>query len=225
MCYSCSCQCNHTKLRVGKTILASKIVESCKDISGFKTSYFYCQNGYDSTTTCNSILKGLVHQMINHCDALVPFCHDKMNRTGESTLTTEDLAKQLLEQICKEIPKQFIIIDGLDECDQAQRGNLLKVLTAIVKVCDETLDSGKPRLLIVSRKLGDIEHYLAEANWMEIRRHDNRQDIEAFVRYKKGPLQAKFALSQQVTDDLETATNLYAEGIYTIRTLLTPVNR
>lgn len=179
----------------------------------FKTTYFYCREGHSDTTTCIGILKGLISQMVIHCDDLVPFCHDKLNTTPDLTLTTQSQAKQLLELSCKTIPKQFIIIDGLDECEKSQRKNLLEILTAIVKACDEMSNCGKPRILFISRKLGDIERYLAEASWMEIR-NANRKDIEAFVCHKMEILKGKFDLGQEpeLTGPLQEFILIHASG-------------
>lgn len=190
-------------------------MESCTDISDFDTTYFYCRDGDATTTTCIGILKGLVAQMVNHCDDLVPICHDKMNTTSDLTLTTESTTKQLLELFCKTIPKQFIVIDGLDECEEKQRAIVLRILTSIVKACDEISNCGKPRLLFTSRKLGDIERSLAEASSLEIR-NANRKDIEAFVRHKMEQAIGKFDLGEarglQVTNQLQEFVLIYSSG-------------
>lgn len=137
-----------------------------------------------------------------------------MSTTSDLTLTTEDMAKQLLELLCKSIPKQFIIIDGLDECDQTQRGNALKIINSIVKVCDETSNLGKPRVLFVSRKLGDIERSLADAIHMEIARNDNCEDIEVFVHHRTEHLREKFDLGEEphLTREVQELTLIHANG-------------
>lgn len=199
----------------GKTVLASRIVESCTDNSDFDTTYFYCREGHDITTTCIGILKGLIAQMVNHCDDLIPTCHDKMNTTSDLTLTTESTAKHLLELFCKTIPKQFIVIDGLDECEEKQRAIVLRTLTSIVKACDEISNCGKPRLLFISRKLGDIETSLAGASSLEIR-DANRKDIEAFVRHKIEQVIGKFDLGEEpgLTDQLQELVLIYSSGMF-----------
>lgn len=130
----------------------------------FKTTYFYCREGHVGATTCTGILKGLIAQMVNHCEDLVPTCHDELSKMSETILTSEDTAKKLLDLFCKIIPKQFIVIDGIDECEEMQRSNLLRIVTTIVKACDESPSCGKPRVLCISRKLGDIGRNLSEAS-------------------------------------------------------------
>lgn len=188
-------------------------MESCNDKADFKTTYFYCREGPDDTTTCIGILKGLISQMIYHCDDLVPSCHEKLNAMPELTLTTESTAKSLLELFCRTIPKQFIVIDGLDECKEEQRANVLRILTAIVKACDEISNCGKPRLLCISHKLGDIGRCLAEASSIEIQ-NANHEDIEAFVFHKMEMLKVKFDLGHEpeLTDQLQNFILINANG-------------
>lgn len=205
----------------GKTVLASKIIESCMENTNFKTTYFYCRDNHDATTTCMGIFKGLIGQMVLHCEDLVPTCHDKLNTTGDMTLTTETVAKQLLELFCKTIPKQYIIIDGLDECEEKQRTTFLRELTTIVKACNEdpSTSCGKPRVLCVSRKIGDIERSLAEASWLEIK-NANHKDIEAFVCYKLGELEGKFDLGQEpgLTGHLQQRIIIHANSMFLLPT-------
>lgn len=151
--------------------------------------------------------------MIRHNETLIPYCHDEMMRSGDLTLATEELAKKLLKVFCETIPKQYIIIDGLDECPPATRQTSLKILTSVIKTCDQTLHFGKPRLLIVSQKLGDIEKSLADANSMGIRREDNQKDIMEFVHTRAGELNQKFDLETELVDRIEDATLEYTHGL------------
>lgn len=151
--------------------------------------------------------------MIIHEEALVPYCHDEMMKSGDLTLVTEELAKKLLQIFCTTIPQQYIIIDGLDECLPKSRQNLVKILVSVVKTCDQKSNSGKPRLLIVSQKLYDIEKSLAEANWMEFRRVDNRNDIKRFVTKRVEELKATFDLETELAEQLQAFTTEYAHGL------------
>lgn len=152
--------------------------------------------------------------MIQHSEDLIPFCHDEMNKSGESTLVTEALAKKLLQIFCERIPKQYIIVDGLDECSPASRQSLVKILTEVVDTCDRNSNLGKPRLLIVSQRLGDIEKSLMTANSMEFGREDNRGDIKQFVQLRAKELKRNFDLEVELTARIEEFTLEYAHGGY-----------
>lgn len=152
--------------------------------------------------------------MVWHDEASVPYCYDEMNTSRDSTLVTEELAKKLLKMFCERILKQYIIIDGLDECLPAERQNLVRILTGIVKTCDEKPDLGKPRLLIISQNLGDIARSLAEANSMEFRREDNRLDIKQFVHKRAEELKDRFDLKVELADQIKEFTLDFAHGLY-----------
>lgn len=150
--------------------------------------------------------------MVRHDEALVPYCYDEMNTSRDSTLVTEELAKKVLKVFCERILKQYIIIDGLDECTPAERQNLVRILTGIVKTCDEKSHLGKPRLLIISQNLGDIERSLDEANSMEFRREDNRLDIKQFVHKRAEELKDRFDLKVELADQIKEFTLEFAHG-------------
>lgn len=151
--------------------------------------------------------------MVRHEEALVPYCHDEMNTSRDSTLVTEALTEKLLKVFCETIPKQYIIIDGLDECPPAERQNLVRVLKGIVKTCDENSHLGKPRLLIVSQNLGDIQKSLAEANSMELRHNDNWLDIKQFVYKSAEELKGRFELEMELAQQIKEFTLEFAYGL------------
>lgn len=150
--------------------------------------------------------------MIQHDEDLIPYCYEEMKKSGDSTLTTESLAKKLLQVFCETIPKQYIIVDGLDECTPETRQSLIRILLNIVETCDENIHIGKPRLLIVSQKLGAIEKSLARASWMEFGREDNRGDIEQFVNKTVDELKQDLDLGGDIAARIEDFTLQYANG-------------
>lgn len=151
--------------------------------------------------------------MLNHRSVLVPYCYSKMHGSQDSTLITEGSAEQLFEMLCREIDKQYIIIDGLDECRIEQRRILLHILTRTVQKCDEKLDWGSPRLLVVSHKLGDIEDAMKIGYALELRRDDNRKDIKAFATNEISRLRAKFPqLELDVAEEIQELTEGYSQG-------------
>src|SRR5436190_15427186 len=134
---------------IGKTILASVIIDDCMLQESFTTAYFYCKDD-EQKNNCISIFKGLIIQLLSHCRDLVPFCHDKYSSSGETTLSSARLTNQLLELLCKTISKQYIIIDGLDVCDVPERSLVLSFFKTLVDRSD-TYEPGKLRVLFISQ--------------------------------------------------------------------------
>lgn len=150
--------------------------------------------------------------MIRHNEDLIPYCHEEMKKSGDSTLVTEALAKKLLQVFCETIPKQYIIVDGLDECMPASRQSLIRILIDVVETCEQDPHIGKPRLLIVSQRLGDIEKSLAKASRLEFGREDNREDVKQFVQKTVEQLKCKFDLDGGLAAQIEDFTLEYAHG-------------
>ena len=169
--------------------MASSIIDECISRSSFITSYFYCHYEGQGCNTAVGVLKGLVHQLLNkHLDLLAP-CHAKRASSGEPVLRSFRLAKKLFEDFCSIPKKIFIVIDGLDECEQNERKQLLEFLIEIVTQCD-TSEPGKLRIMIVSQDYVDIRKALHSSSASKIvpsivamSATDNEGDIKSYVHH------------------------------------------
>jgi hypothetical protein len=177
----------------------------------FTTGYFYCKDGDPEKNNCTSIFKGLLNQLLSQCRDLVQYCHEKYSSSGELTLTSATLAKKLLELFCQKIPKQYIIIDGLDECDLAERKLVLSFFTTIVDHCD-AYQPGKLRVLFVSQDYNDIKKALPTAAVISLGPTDNENDIRTYVKEWAVKIQQKFELESHRIDYIKTSTCGRARG-------------
>jgi hypothetical protein len=179
---------------LGKTILASLLIEECKKMPGFKTSYFYCQEeGCGQNTGCLEVLKGILRQMVVHNEDLLPSCYERRMR-GLEILYDDKTVKSLIELFCEYDMSQFIIIDGLDECSLADRKNIVQFWTLIVERCDG-YSPGKIRVLLVSQDTGDIRRVIKETNSADILDLDptcTTDDIRRYVAKQAVNMQKKF---------------------------------
>jgi hypothetical protein len=196
----------------GKTILASVIIDACLQDNSSTTAYFYCKENDPKKNDCIGIYRGLLSQLLNQCRELIPYCYEKSQTNGELNLTTDSLAEQLLKVFCESLPKLYIVIDGLDECDTAQRTLVLKFLTDMVTRCDNH-DPGKLRVLFISQDYPDIAKALQAAPVLKLTAEDNKMDIAAYVRVWCKKIQQKYALGVSEVQDIENTTCLRARGI------------
>jgi hypothetical protein len=185
---------------LGKTILASLIIDSCLEKTSssteipISTAYFYCAEGDEKRNDATSIFLGLLTQLIarsldiEECHNLLPYCHDKtLGELSPSFATTETL----LTCFCNTFPKLYLIIDGLDECHQDKRKQILTLVTKIITICDNK-EPGKLRILILSRDLPDIRTALGISTNLDLQRKDTVTDITNYVKYRQELLQRKF---------------------------------
>jgi hypothetical protein len=126
-------------------------------------------------------------------------------------LNTTGLAEKLLKLFCSRIAKLYVIIDGLDECDPAQRKLVLLFFTKMVNHCDE-LDPGKLRVLFVSQDYTDIAKALQAAPILKLTAEDNKSDIKNYVCHWSKKIQQKFDIDTDRAEFLQESTCIRSKG-------------
>ncbi|KAF2128362.1 C2H2 domain-containing protein [Dothidotthia symphoricarpi CBS 119687] len=190
----------------GKTILASAIIDECKQKTDFNTSFFYCREEDHTSNSAVGILKGIVEQLLDQHPQLLPACYARYSSSGEPSLRSLSQAKRLVEDFCFTDVKTFVVVDGLDECEPVERKQLLDILVNIVGVCD-THEPGKLRMLLVSQDYSDIRRALHSSavtrltpRIVQISDTDNESDIRAYVRFEVDRIASKHS---PITDDMK----------------------
>lgn len=206
-------------IKQGKTILASLIIDHCEKNTEFKTSYFYCRENDPAQNTCKAVCKCLLRQLIDHRRDLLPSCSEKRASKADEVLDDIGAAKALIELFCGVDMNQFIIIDGLDECRDEERKEIVQFLNDLVNGCD-SYKPGKLRVLLVSRDLADMRKSMALAGILELDAGDTQKDIHRFVARKVARLQRKPKFRDLKDEDAERIQRLTcnrARGEYTLR--------
>ena len=187
------------------------IIEKCLREKAFTTGYFYCKDGDPDKNNCISVFRSLLNQLLTQCRDLVPYCCDKKSSSGELTLASTYLTTQILELFCLKIPKQYIIIDGLDECETVERKQILAFFNRLVGRCDD-YDPGKLRVLFVSQDYPDISKALPTAGILSMKQGDNENDIKGFVNKWAKDIQVKHELDDDQIEYIKLSTCGRAQG-------------
>ncbi|ORY16158.1 C2H2 domain-containing protein [Clohesyomyces aquaticus] len=211
----------------GKTILASVIVEACKQRQSHLTSYFYCN--YDgSGKSAIGVYKGILDQLLDQYPDLMPHCHTRQASSGEPVLSSPNTARKLLEDFCLTIPKQYIIIDGLDECEQSERKQILELFVQLVTQ-SEADEPGKLRVLFVSQDYVDIKRALHNSmnakvtpRTISLSSMDNERDIRVYVNDLTTQIAQKHGLDGDQVDYLRDLTISRAQGMFLYAKLVMP---
>jgi hypothetical protein len=121
-------------------------------------------------------------------DMLLPSFYTRRTLSGDASLRSLPVAKKLLEDCCSIVPKLFLVVDGLDECETTERKEALECLTRLVGECN-AVEPGKLRVLIVSQYYPDIQRALQSTGAMklaptiiQISETDNESDIKTYVK-------------------------------------------
>lgn len=133
---------------------------------------------YDDTSgnTHAAITGSLVYQICQKHPPLIPAAnkeYDTLSRR-HGGLLINPWGKLLETFICGSEPV-YIILDGLDECDESQRKQLLETILNLCSCCPNLCT------LVSSRKEVDIRRKLEKQCEMIIVEEKNRADIKRFV--------------------------------------------
>ncbi|KAH7122481.1 C2H2 domain-containing protein [Dendryphion nanum] len=213
----------------GKTILASIIIDKCISQQDCITSYVYCGEGVSESNTAVAIIRTIVGQVIHQHKLLVPYCHLRSTTIGEPMLRTFSTARKLLEDICIAVPNQhYMIIDGLDECETAERKLILETIMQILGKT-EALEEGKLRVLIISQDWPDIKRHLQlhssvnPANSAQVgiipksltlSPDDNEKDIRTYVSDMVNQIKQFHSLDDAQVEYLRELTMVRANGMF-----------
>lgn len=190
--------------------MTSIIIDECSRSHEFVTAYFYCRDTPEKNT-CVAAYKGLLAQLLAYRRELLPHCIEMYIASGETTLGTEKLAIKFLELFLQDIPKLYIVVDGLDECDMTERQSLMDFLSKFVDRCDAH-EPGKLRVLFVSQGYSDIKKTLANAAVISMSAADNKADIEAYVDIWACKIKEKHDLDQDHVEYIQFKTCAQAHG-------------
>jgi hypothetical protein len=192
------------------------------------TAFVYCHDGDTNSDSALGILKGLAHQLLDdprEKDLILPVFYSRRMTGGDATLRSTHQAKVLLEEGCNIVPKVFLIIDGLDECDPKERKEVLSILTQLVDGCNSSTP-GSLRLLIVSQHFQDIQRGLESSGTtklapkiIRLAERDVNSDINTYIRawvdkiaVKNSSVECPF--SEDMKQYLKNLTLVNAKGVY-----------
>lgn len=159
-------------------------------------------------------------QLLDQYPDLVPYCHHRYTTSGEPLLRSLTLSKKLLEDFCFTVPKQVIVIDGLDECEAADRKQVLDYFVQLVGQCD-TDDPGKLRVLFVSQDYPDIKRALQSSTiartvprQLHLSDADNGRDIDVYISHFLARIKQKFGISEDQERYIQNMALGRAKGMF-----------
>ena len=171
---------------VGKSTIAAYIIDYIKTLYPEAiVAYFFCKQSQTGLTSARDILRTIAYQCIASGKLDKRSDLEELKRTGFDlekkmgiNFLFEKLVKTPLSGSQKDI---YIIIDGLDEAEYNIRDDIeSKPQLDILIECLANLP--RCRLLVVSRPPSDILRLVPLATARSITIHDNRDDIQKYVK-------------------------------------------
>lgn len=108
---------------LGKSILCARLIQYLQDATEIPTLYFFCSGYITSKNLCSEIFRTLISQLLRLNPELSLHIYDDFIQKGCQISMVQ--LRVLLPQLLLSIASSRIIIDGLDECDQADQKSAL----------------------------------------------------------------------------------------------------
>lgn len=139
--------------------------------------------------TATTVLRTIIYQILEADQTLLPIINEVHQRSYTDLWTLsklEEMVSTLLQNT--ESGKIYLILDGLDEIDDKERGRLVPI---VLRFCD----TGKFKLLVSSRALADLKASFSEYPLVTSNEH-NQDDISLYVRSEQRGLEQLFLITQ-----------------------------
>ncbi|KAI1769276.1 hypothetical protein GGR53DRAFT_473750 [Hypoxylon sp. FL1150] len=201
----------------GKTILASVIVDEVRGIDQASIAFFYCKYGDPLRNTFMSVAKSLLAQLLVQNSHLLQLLYEKSSMSGEIVLTSKTIAKELLRIALNSCAKTYIILDGLDECDQGNRKEITLWFRSLVDGIPSN-EMGAIRCVFVSQDDGSSRKDLGPVPSIEITRSDNKVDVAAFAKFWHRRIEDKFGTIEN--KNIANLIQAKAQGMFLFAKLL-----
>ncbi|KAI1440274.1 hypothetical protein F5Y02DRAFT_423141 [Annulohypoxylon stygium] len=202
----------------GKTILSSVIVQEARNVPHTSTIFFYCKYGDPSRNTFISVARSLLRQLLVQNCHLLEALYETASLSGEHELTTNIVAKKLLKTALDTCGDTYIIIDGLDECDRANRKEIATWFQSVI----EELSLNNPgivRCLFVSQDDGIARKDLGTIPSIKITPSQTMNDLAVFADVWHKRIEEKFG-SLQGDIHIANVITARAQGMFLFAKLL-----
>ena len=140
----------------GKTMLLMGVVHQLKSQQSRTTSYFFLQGTNQAKNNATAALKSLIWLLLQQQPWLISHLREDYESSGSKLFTDENAFYALSKAFQGMLQDPFLlpvyfVVDALDECDEALRERLLKL------ILDSLGRSEKVRWLVASRPDVDIQ--------------------------------------------------------------------
>jgi hypothetical protein len=188
-------------------------VEEARNLPDVTVAFFYCRYQDAERNTFLAVARGILAQLLRQDDSILAYLYDKASRSGQTALSTDSLAKELLEIAIKNHKKLYVVIDGMDECEREQRREIANTF----EIFWESLPSNEVdslRCLFISQDDSAGRKDFAKMQQLKITESDTKPDIRTYANSWSLKIQSKFDLSTEKQRDIEDMITEKSEGTH-----------
>jgi antirestriction protein len=188
-----------TNLAIGKTILASLVIEEAKKLQDVHVAYFYCRYQDSDRSTFLGVARGILSQLLFADDALLSYLYERVSTSGQVSLSMETTAKEMLATSLKTFPKLYVVIDGIDECERDERREIVSFFEKTWESLPQN-DQDSLRCMFISQDDSIARKDFANMSSLRVTESDTQQDIAAYVRERSAEVRSNLDLTTDQQD-------------------------
>ncbi|KAK4064835.1 uncharacterized protein Triagg1_8834 [Trichoderma aggressivum f. europaeum] len=209
----------------GKTTLVSRIVEHMlshrKDLNGIVTFFYFGRRSqHGSHKTANSMLRGLLTQILDQDDTLREYIFHRCSHLNKPDIHREPFLQELAEDCLSGQQRVWIILDGLDDCegvsevDRTESRRVLEWFQSKI-LSRNTTQNGSIRLLILGQRDGHIDQMLFQHPGINLDATESHiKDIETFTRSKAALIRTRFSLDPSAESQIVEKVAATSKGMF-----------
>lgn len=118
----------------GKSVLCSQLIYFLRADRNRNCLFFFCDFHTKSYAVAAQVLRSLCVQMIDLDPELISFIYDECVSKGSNPSLS--CLKEIVPKLMTTFKDIRVIIDGIDEVDYSQHGELIKTLTSFAEIQD-----------------------------------------------------------------------------------------
>jgi hypothetical protein len=182
-------------------------------------TYFFCQNADYELNTLESIIKGLILQLVNQQDGLKASLRRRWdpvkNHFEPDIISWRMLWDVFMEMLDRcECQRVYIIVDALDECQDDGMADFLKLI-----VRTGLQHPSKIKWLLTSRPIDSVDRELLAGNdeaqvSLELNLQHISGAVKKYITFKVAELHRRHKYQEVLRQKIESELNDRAEGTY-----------
>jgi hypothetical protein len=155
--------------------------------------YLYCKYKDQHRDNFAEISKSLIYQLLGDNESCLEYLYDTVLSQDADHATTKTGLRRIIQALVQCYDLVFIGMDGLDECEQAERSALLSLVESLVHPPEAETNV---KVFLTSRAEIDVERSLGSSSRIDLNSHHLFADIQIYVNTRAIELR-RFELTSQ----------------------------
>jgi hypothetical protein len=172
---------------------------------------FYCKHTDEQKNGFLAVAKSMISQILPKNDSILDYLYEEASKSGDATLSTTALARELFEVALKSCRMCYVVLDGLDEYSRDDRKELASWFQQLISGLPRA-DFGSVRCLFVSQEDGFARKDLSMLSQIKITPTENKADIESFCKEWHQKIELKFGALEKREHHVTNVISARAQG-------------